>query len=141
MNSSDFGLPQDDEYTAARLAKRRMTAIIVAATRAEPPHLVDILVINDQNVGIWYTLEPFNEIAEQSLQGWDVKRRRFVTFPWAKIVNTRINSANYNRATPVIWERRQMLTNLQWDEDKEIRQSVGVFWRGKRPHRRIKKAR
>lgn len=135
MKHSDFGIPED-RYPEAGRAKRRMTSVVMEATRAEPPHLVDVQAINDQDVGIWYTIEVFNDIGEQALQGWDVSRRRFVSFKWPDIVNVRSNSQNYVRATQVEWERRQMITNLQWDEDKQVVQSIGTFWRGKRPQPR-----
>jgi hypothetical protein len=136
MRPEDAGLDSDERYVEARMVMRQMTATLVAATQTEPPHLVDVQVVNDQDVGLWYTIEPFNEMSEHNLQGWDVTRKRFVTFPLPKIVNVTINSRNYARATEEEWRQRQLLTNLRWDEDKQIRQSKGVFWRGKRTPRR-----
>lgn len=142
MNAEQIGIDPDDVFADVRVAKRMMTATLTAATQAEPPHLVDVLVVNDQHVGLWYTIEPFNEVSEQALQGWDVVRKRFVTFPWPKVVNVRSNSLSYNRATAIEWQQRQLHTNLQWDEDKQVRQTKGVFWRGKRavprPARKIR---
>lgn len=131
MNASDMGLDPNDPLVGVRIANRKMSATLMLATQAEPPHLVDVQVVNDQQVGIWYTIEPFSEMNEASLQGWDVSRKRFVTFPWVKIVDIRSNSVNYTRASDQEWLARQKATNLQWDEDKQVRQSVGRFWRGK----------
>ena len=75
-------------------------------------------------------------MSEQNIEGWDVVRKRFVVFPWVKIVNVRSNSKNYNRVDDLEWRRRQRHTNLQWDEDKQIRQSLGVFWMGKKVHKK-----
>jgi hypothetical protein len=132
VNFEEMGLDGDDPYIEARAAMRVMTARLTAATQTEPPHLVDVQVVNDQQVGIWHTIEPYNEMNDQSLQGWDVRRKRFVTFPWLKVVNLESNSRNYQRATEQEWQRRQLQTNLMWDEDKQIKQTVGVFWKGKR---------
>ena len=136
MNAQDIGIDPDDPYVGVRIAQRVMTATLTAATHTEPPHLIDVQVVNDQDVGIWHTLEPFNVMSEQDLQGWDVRRKRFVTFPWEKVVNLKSNSRNYTRPTDQEWTLRQKQTNMMWDEDKQVVQSVGKFWRGKQAKHR-----
>ena len=131
MNAEEIGLDPDDPFVGVRIAMRKMTATLVAATQTEPPHLIDAQVVNDQDVGIWHTLEPYNQMSEQSLQGWDIRRKRFVTFPWEKVVDLKSNSRNYARATEQEWRLRQKHTNQMWDEDKQVKQTVGRFWRGK----------
>lgn len=109
-----------------------MTSVLLHATQAEPPHLVDVQVLNDQHVGIWHTIEPYTETVEATLQGWEIDRRRFVQFPWTKIVDLHSNSMNYHRATQTEWELRIRQTNLEYSDKAEIRQSHVTAYGGRR---------
>ena len=117
------GLNPDDPFYSVKIAKRKMTSVLLQATKANPPHLVDVKILNDQKVGIWYTIEPYSQTVDNTLQGWDINRKRFVQFVWQDIVDLKSNSLNYTEATQEEWELRIRDTNLRYSEKAKTRQS------------------
>jgi len=131
MIAESIGLDSQDPLILARLAMRVMTSRLLQATQSDPPHLVDVRVLNDQGIGIWHTLEIDNELTEGELSGWDVKWHKYYTFQWPQLVELNINSRNYQRASQDEWQRRIHDTNLRADERRIVKQSKGIYWRGR----------
>ena len=106
-----------------------MTSRLLQATRTDPPHLVNVKVLNDQSVGIWHSIEVYNEIDDGVLSGWDVKWLKCYSWKWETIVDLTINSINYTPVSQDEWERRIHDTNLRADGNRVMTQSKGIYWR------------
>lgn len=109
--------------------KAKVSEVLMQATRSDPPHLVDIAIVNVQGIKVVFTIEPKNENCDIIVEGWDVKFRRMRALKWDEICDATINSRNYEMVTEQTWQRRTLETNLLYNEEQQVRQSVGVFWR------------
>jgi len=138
VEMSTYGDPKDYDWGSMKrtpdMVKRKVQSVLMLATRQDPPHLIDMAVLNDQMVEIWFTIEPYAEdnadvVAEKGIQGWDIKFKLFRTFPWTRISDAKVNSVNYNRVTHDVWKWRMHKTNLESMEEMYTRQSKGIYWR------------
>ena len=107
-----------------------MKSVLKQSLDCDPPHLLNVCVKNAQDVPLWYTVEPDPQGPDGLLVVWEINRRLLFQFEWGTIVDVRINSQNYELADRDEWDRRQLETNLKNNPDMQVRQSMGIFWKG-----------
>jgi len=129
------------------LSKRKVTSLLLEISKQEkhylevmhdttdkymgvdvnPPHLLNIAVLNEGYIPLWYTIEPWMGDCELGVQGWDVQRDIFRSFKWPMIVDGSLNSQVYEPVAEPEWERRQKLTNLLYQEEYFITQTKAKY--------------
>lgn len=91
------------------------------------PHLIGIEVDLGKGMSYGYVIEPHIMRDAVAFYGWDIKWKRYRTIRWESIINIGLRSDGYEPVDEQTWQARIRQTNLQFNEENQIRQSKGIF--------------